>query len=206
MEGNCPQGPACSARHVGAPALLWARRQNRRCNTIVLCLQHVLHLQGPACPRGRVPWGLLSPCERTQSQSPPRTPGLELHTQLFLFCLVSAVSLLAVGLLWSGLYIQECSQIAEGTGTFFWVNFGSPDAKNSHLGSGIGSALVENLDPVRTHPPSGQIWIRPNHTTESSFLSCDSQWEMQNRRIPSVPWGVGCIPQGQLSLDIQADF
>lgn len=59
-------------------------------------------------------------CQRTQSQYLLSTPGLKSHKQLFLRCLVYAVSLLAVGLLWLGLYIQECSPNRRGSWHFLF--------------------------------------------------------------------------------------
>lgn len=94
---------------------------------------------------------------------PPEHTWLGVAQARFPYRLLYAVSLLAVGLLWSGLYIQECSQIGEGTGTFCGLISDPRTLRIAHLGSRIGRALVENLNPVRTHPRLGRFWIRPNH-------------------------------------------
>lgn len=123
LRGSCPQGLACSA-HQGSCAAVGTKTGS----TVILCLQHALHLQGPV----RRCCGVSSLQEDTVP-SPLSAPGLKLHKQLFLYCLVCAVSLLAVGLLWLGLYIQECSQKLGGSWHFLWVNFGSPGTKNSSI-------------------------------------------------------------------------
>lgn len=94
---------------------------------------------------------------------PPEHTWLGVAQARFPYRLLYAVSLLAVGLLWSGLYIQECSQIGEGTGTFCGLISDPQTLRIAHLGSRIGRALVENLNPVHTHPRLGRFWIRPNH-------------------------------------------
>lgn len=122
---------------------------------------------------------------------------------LFPYRLLCAVSLLAVGLLWSGLYIQECSQIAEGTGIFFELISDPRTLRITHLGSRIGRALVENLNPVRTHPCLGRFGYVQIIPTEGSHLSMDSQWETQKMKSHQCPKGVSYSPQVQLRLHIR---
>lgn len=110
------------------------KTQNRRCSTVVLCLQHVLHLQGPACPSGRVQWGSPSslqgdtvpiPSEHTWLGVALAASSLLSH----LCCVIAGCGTFVVRTLYSGMLSNR-----RGNWYFLWVNFGSPDTKNSAFG------------------------------------------------------------------------
>lgn len=92
------------------------------------------------------------------------------------------MSLLAVGRLWLGLYIQECSQKCRGRWCSLWVNFGSPDTKNSVIWAPEPAELSWRIWILRTHSSSGQIWICLNHTPLGVPALAGTQWEMQKTK------------------------